>query len=606
MIKTIKNFLTNTIYKKSIISLMLFIIIPIIILGFYIFNYFKVILIENSTQFALDNMSMISLNLDKTLESMMTTAKFIGQDRTVIQTLTDINNNDEVAAQTMLYIRRMFSNIQINYLEGSFHISVIPSGGEVMSTWQRNYNDYAYFKKESWYVESINKSGEFIWIAPQQQYIKIGDGSDEKTLISVSTSVFDTYTTNDLGVVLISIGEEELNKLVFSKELYQEGNDFFLLDKENTIISNRNKELIGKKIEEYLKLSSDVFEGNSGYRIIKSDNNHIIVNYFTVKKTQWKIIQVIPYENLALMTDRLINKVLFISIILLILILVGVFVFSSKITLPLRKLIKLMKKVENGNMDVEIKFKGNDEIYLLGNEFNNMMSKQKLLMSKIAEEERALAEEQRKKDQIKIEMLMAQINPHFLFNTLNTIKWTAMMGATDTVTEMVSNLGTLLENSLNRGNEFIALKEELENVKSYIFIQKIRFGNLFTMEYNIQPDTENCLVPKFILQPLVENSIIHGVENIDKKGVIGISASIDEEKLSICVEDNGAGIDDDNIKKLLNSENLSKDRLSGIGLGNVNERVKLYYGDQYGIVINSVKSKGTRIYITIPCNFNIN
>ncbi len=598
LLRKIFYLFAGSINKKLILSVTLYIILPVSLLYLYIFNYFEASLISKSTQSAFNNMSLIEGNLNKTMDSMMTTAKFISMDKNIINALAEKADEENISIKYFFDIEKLFSNIRVNYLNQYFHITIVPRNGDIISSWPRNYYDYSDFRKQKWYLDSLNLGGAFNWIAPQEQYIK-NEETNEKFLISASTNILNDTFTQTLGTVLISINESELYKQLSPAYHYSTEGDIYLTDEKGIIISHRDKGLIGKSIYE-CGFAGSLFEADQGNSLYKLNGQQMLVNHLVLKKNRWKLIQVIPYNSVIAEPKQLMKQVLAASLILLIIVLIALMAFSSRITLPVRKLVRLMKKVEEGDMDVRLELKGIDEISILGQSFNNMMAKQKELITRISEEEKMLAEEQKKKDAIKLEMLMAQINPHFLFNTLNTIKWTAIMGATDTVAEMVSNLGILLERSINRGNDIISLKEELENVKSYIYIQRIRFNNRFTAEYDIPPELQNCMVPRFILQPIVENSIIHGLSKKEYGGVVGIRAVKNGDKLEVAVKDNGVGMEKHMAERLLKKTNTDADRLNGIGLANVEERIQLFYGSQYGLCINSALNLGTKVKMVLP------
>jgi two-component system sensor histidine kinase YesM len=256
-------------------------------------------------------------------------------------------------------------------------------------------------------------------------------------------------------------------------------------------------------------------------------------------------------------------------------------------------MIKKMKEVENGNLDISINVRRRDEIGQLGVSFNNMIYDIKYLISKLVEEER-------NKKEIELEALHAQINPHFLYNTLNTIKWMAKMQGARNISSTVTALIKLLRVSINLSNEKVTLEEEIEYVKNYVLIQKMRFNEQFEVNYNTDEDCLKCTIPKLILQPIVENSIIYGSgEDGAHRLNICISAQREGENLIIRIVDNGPGIEDEVLKRIFKAEkNVNK--FSVVGLHNVNERIKHYYGEAYGITISTGIGKGTSVGINLP------
>ena len=198
-----------------------------------------------------------------------------------------------------------------------------------------------------------------------------------------------------------------------------------------------------------------------------------------------------------------------------------------------------------------------------------------------------------------IKTLQAQINPHFLSNTLNTVKWLANAQKADNIETLVSSLIKLLHVSMGKGGDYISIREEIEYIRSYIQIQEFRYFDKFEVIFNIEEDILDYKILKFILQPIIENSIIHGIGPMDQKGLISVKAYKSEEELFFSVTDNGAGICDDKIEQVLKS-NGSSSTFSRIGIYNVNERIKLNFGEQYGLNIQSVEGLYTSVEIILP------
>ena len=224
------------------------------------------------------------------------------------------------------------------------------------------------------------------------------------------------------------------------------------------------------------------------------------------------------------------------------------------------------------------------------------------LSEKIEELVKVVIEEKRREQQLKYEALQAQITPHFLFNTLNTIKWSAVMSGADNVGKMIAALGKLLEVSMSKGDEEVTFKEEIQLIEAYVFIQNVRYNDRYALKIEADQRIDQLKVPKLILQPLVENAIIHGLKNIEDKGIIKIQAKTEEGKLKISVIDNGEGIPEGKIQQILDNTGGEgrKQKFSGIGLSNVNERLKLRYGEKYGISISSQVGSGTIVDLMLP------
>jgi sensor histidine kinase YesM len=248
-----------------------------------------------------------------------------------------------------------------------------------------------------------------------------------------------------------------------------------------------------------------------------------------------------------------------------------------------------------GAYSVDVKENENlDDVNGLVRSFDNILNRTEELVS-------VVIEEQKRENDLRYEALRAQINPHFLFNTLSTIKWSAKMSGANHVAKMISSLGRLLEVSVSKGEEHIPLSEEIELLKCYIYIQNMRYNDKFELVISVAD--ESCYsykVLKLILQPIVENSIIHGFVDKDENCIIEIDAYLKEGHIIINVTDNGSGINDNKVEQLLKVESTERQKFSGIGLKNVHERIRMKYGGNYGLSISSEIGKGTAVSLTIP------
>jgi sensor histidine kinase YesM len=284
-----------------------------------------------------------------------------------------------------------------------------------------------------------------------------------------------------------------------------------------------------------------------------------------------------------------------------ILLLISIFssmLFTRYFTKPLYTLRALMKRAEQGDLKAYWVAAGTKEMNDLGESYNQMLNRLEELIKQVKFEERL-------KKEAEIEALRYQLNPHFIYNTLNTIKWVAKIHKTPQISDVVSALVRLLQASLGKKGDFITVREEMGLIQDYMKIQAFRYGDQVQVEYDVDPLSAVCLVPKMILQPLVENALIHGIEPDNKEGLIRIKIWIDRDLLMCQVEDNGRGMPS---KELLFDElpqNRSvKERMSGIGLKHIREKIKLYYGPDYKMYIYNKESKGTTIRLSLPVHRN--
>ncbi len=320
---------------------------------------------------------------------------------------------------------------------------------------------------------------------------------------------------------------------------------------------------------------------------------------YTVKTTDggvWRIVGVSRTDELAEEKRTQIIISISVSFICCVFIVVVVLaVYSRIVNAPVKSLIRAMKQFENDADNFS--FSGIDEsvseLRTLSNSFEHMSVRIKDLMERVRREETEL-----RKTELKA--LQAQINPHFLYNTLDSIQWMCERGKNEDASKMVSALARLFRISISRGRELIPIKDEIKHVRNYLIIQSFRYREQFTYEFETNPDLEEYLCNKITLQPLVENAIYHGIDRLVDEGEIKITvkqAEDDENDILMTVADNGVGMTQEQCAKILCKERSDS---SGIGVKNVNDRLKIYFGAKYGLSIKSELDVGTEITVRIP------
>ncbi|OPH46872.1 hypothetical protein BC351_13135 [Paenibacillus ferrarius] len=347
----------------------------------------------------------------------------------------------------------------------------------------------------------------------------------------------------------------------------------------------------------------DEFQGEKpGDDVLQTDHNVI----YSMKHVDvgegflWKSYYEAPQSTASFSYYR---TGIFLSVTLLILLCLGSsFLFGTYVSKPLNVLKTLMSRAELGDLRAYWTSKSSKEWMQLGDSYNQMLNRLEDLIKQVKREESL-------KKEAEMEALHYQLNPHFLYNTLNTIKWVAKIHKTPQISEVVSALVRLLQASLGKKGEFIPLREELSLIHDYMAIQKFRYGDRIQVETEADALTLGCFVPRMLLQPLVENAIIHGIEPAKREGVIRIRTWLDRDLLFCQVEDNGIGMQVNEgssgwnaIHDLSESQagKMRRERMSGIGLSHIREKIKLYYGPQFKMHIASNLGEGTTIRMSLP------
>lgn len=398
--------------------------------------------------------------------------------------------------------------------------------------------------------------------------------------------------SSNLAIIKLNISEEEISKIYQSKMLGTKG-DYFIIDENETIISAMDKQKLGTKLDTKYN-NPKMYSAQSGYFNSVIDKHNFLVTYINLSRPGWKLINLVPLDQLSDDTKILRSITVYGVLISLALCLLLILFFSLKVLSPLKQIRRYMKYIENENFNVSINVKGNDEISLLGKSFNKMSKKLNELINEVYTV-------QIKQKEAELKALQAQINPHFLYNTLDTIYWMCRMENAVESSYLIQALSRLFRLSLNSGNEFTTVRHEIDHLDNYITIQEKRFEELIRFKINVSDEVLGCKVVKLVLQPLVENAIYHGIEKKGSQGTISVSVLREGNDVVYIIQDDGAGADEEELTKLL--EKVEKNN-RGFGIKNVNDRIKLYFGNEYGIKFSSSYENGTTVTVRQPFDLN--
>lgn len=441
---------------------------------------------------------------------------------------------------------------------------------------------------EFWYKEaSADPSEIHLYSSPIGRNLASSLNYNTDDFISICKAIQDPITKRCIGVFLIDIKMDSIKKTIQDIKLGTTGFVYLVDSDGNIIFSPINKIAYRIKSQWLLGKSSLVVKtiNSHKYQIIFSESDY----------TRWKTVAVSSLDETLSDVITLRYYSLIISVLTALLAIILALFFTGSISRPINNLKTLMKSAEDGNLNVKFESISNDEIGQLGQGFNNMIFKIKKLLDLIYME-------QKSKREAELKILQSQIKPHFLYNTLDNIQWMAMKYGADDIIDVIGALTTLFRIGLNKGKELIKVSEELEHVKSYLFIQKVRYKERLDCVLNIDEKILNLKVIKITLQPVVENAIYHGVKEKYGNGEITISAKIIDDKLLFKITDDGPGIEPKKLaalNKMLQEKETGNPRM-GYGLYNVNERIRLSFGENYGVRIYSALGKGTTVEIYHP------
>ncbi len=418
-----------------------------------------------------------------------------------------------------------------------------------------------------------------------------------KYVFSVGRSILSKETNEEIGLIYVDMDLEVIRKILSSLK-NKENNEFLIIDKEGKLVYSYDEKNLGEPYsKQWLPAAITTDKGNY---VTKLEGQRRLVTYDYSDQVGWWYITITNLEPLLQPNEQAIREIIIITTIaLLALLLTFSLAVSSAITNPVKRLQKAMRQIENDNFRPVNGIDTKDEIGSLVLSYNEMVAK-------IADLINTVYKVTIKEREAQLNALQTQINPHFLYNTLNSISSMAEVHGVREISAICKAVSDLFRYSIKGGTELVPLGEEIASVKQYMMIQGIRYDNRIEAIFNVKENLLISRILKFTLQPLVENAVYHGLEPKRGKGLVVVQIDEDRNQLRIMVSDNGLGMDEEQLdairQTLQRSSNETDEPLSskGIGLSNVHDRVRLYFGGQYGISIQSDKGVGTSVQLTMP------
>lgn len=445
--------------------------------------------------------------------------------------------------------------------------------------------------RQEWYQKAMDKMENIHFSIPHIQNLFDDNSFRYYWVISSSRAVELTENrTSQTGVLLVDMDFSSISRMMKQINEVSNGQYYYLCDNNGQIIYHPRQ----------IQISDGICKENSSVAASYKDGVYdeefegvqrkVIVN--TVSYTGWKLVGVIPY---TLFSHEMINIRYFIVMVILLMAMMLIIinrVVTQRISRPILKLNHSVMEYEAGKKP-EIYIGGSSEIRHLGYSIQSSYEKSEELMQEIVWEQN----ERRKSE---LDALQSQINPHFLYNALDSITWMIEGERNDEAAFMISQLAKLFRISLSQGHTIISVRDELQHAKSYMNIQRIRYKDAFSVTFDVDPDLEKYCAVKLTLQPILENSINYGVDPMDDCGEIMIRVKKEEDLLILSVEDNGIGMSEEEVSLLLTDSNRKRKHGSGVGLVNINNRLQILFGKEYGLLIESEPDEGTRVSIRIP------
>ena len=547
--KTMRNSMLLQLFFYYLVGNLLF----ILFLSSIFYYTSKYIIMNKEIEYTNKNVMSTSRYITLYVEKLQNIINLLSVNADVRNFLTLGNNNSKKSIEKMVY-----SILDNN--KGIKNITVIGKNGSIISSDKNNdMKISANMMKEKWYVDAINNSDMPVFNPVRKD--EDSSMNSNSWFLSISRDIKNSKGEN-LGVIVFDIKYEMFERYLRSNAFGRQS-DSIIIDNHGNVIYYRDVKCFADK--KCLEKFSE-----------KNKNKDTYLYETQIENTNWNLRSLANTNDLVTLKKNFSHIVIIIFLFSLAFSSIITFIVITKILKPLIKLENHMQNFENNLREFHLSEKTGYEIQNLVEHFNVMVEKIKYLR------------------EYEIKALHSQINPHFLYNTLDTINWMAEFEDNEKVISITKSLANYFRLSLSNGHEKIPLKDEIMHTKEYLFIQKQRYENKLSYFFNIEDESLLSIkVPKIIIQPIVENSIYHGIKNLSGNGIITIDVYRQNSTINISVKDNGIGFE--------KAKQFKKSKTGGVGIKNVDKRIKFYYGKNYGVFINKdSKTEGAEVIIKIP------
>lgn len=579
------NFQFKTIRSKILVSFLILIIPMIIIATRISMTYTEDSVVMNSMEYTTELINQMNSDVDSYIGYMENISQLVLMDSDVHTFLNSDFEEQDSRQLAREHILDQFGTI-LDIRSDITNLAIIGSNGRyILNRGEDEFNPNLDVKQKEWYKKAIERNGKIYISSSHVQNIVNGK---YQWVVSLSRAIRDKQSNEMAGALLVDLNYNVINNLCKKINLGYKGY-IFLLDEEGNIIYHPKQQLIYNGLINEKTL--EVKECKESYFLTEGIDKKLYV-ISRSEKTGWTAVGVANVSELFVQKAQTQKLYIISTVVILLIAMLMSFLISRAITKPIKKLRDSMKEVEKGNFHEKVETYGSDEIANLGKSYNIMIQTVEELM-----EARVKDQEQKRKSELRA--LQAQINPHFLYNTLDSIVWMAEEGKNQEVVTMTASLAKLFRQSISNEAEEVTLRQEIDYVRNYLVIQKMRYKEQLNYDIQVPESILNYYVIKLILQPLVENALYHGVKYKEGVGTILVDGYETESTVVLQVIDDGIGMDEDEMYHLF-EKRKSTHKTNRVAIRNINNRIQLHYGKEFGLSFESKKGYGTKVMITLP------
>lgn len=585
-----KKFLYRRFSTKIIVAFLLVIFISTLFISLSFYLESNSILKKNVRESTVQITKQTAESLSFILNVGIDTSDFISSDQNIQKAALELEGNLTFnQRRNTQYINTLLNN----YVYSNSFVKIVYVLKEEGTGWGSGTFSEARLKNirlsdQEWVKEAIHKDGELVWQGLQYDDFN-GGGINTDLILPVGRVLKDFDTLNNIGLVQVHLDGRSILKTIEQLKLGKTGK-FFVVDKNGMIMIDSNLDSINKKVE-----NPDLYHYIVGNDAVEFEFEVNSLPYYGVKQplsNGWMLVSTVPIHEISGQLDRLQSWIIVSAgVFSLLAIGIGLFI-ASRVTKPIRQLSGSMLQVQKGDLKARANVDSSDEIGFLSKQFNEMLFDIDNLMQQVKTE-------QSEKHHAELRAVMHRVHPHFLYNTLSTLRWLINSNQNERASHVLSALTHLLEANMAKSGSIIMIEEELDIIRKYLVILELRYEKTFHLALDIEPGTENLLIPRMLLQPVVENAIFHGIVPKNTDGQISIKIHFNDGDLEFLITDDGLGISDDKVKVLNNPENAVEKGKIGIGLRHIFDTLRLYYGQSWDWSISSGSDQGTAVRILL-------
>ncbi|MFS0724938.1 cache domain-containing sensor histidine kinase [Paenibacillus sp. 1P07SE] len=580
----------SSIQTKFLMATLFVVIVPLGIFGVMALQVSKQVIQTQVSQSHLKILGQIAEKTDMVLDDIVSVSNTFYLNPRVINGLTTAytpGTYDE--AMLRATFEELLRNAIYSFHNLRYDVTLLGHNGLQLSTdTELGKVDMALLRQESWYGDAAAAHGRILWVADSGPALSRAHPSDSPFYAMRVSTRFENGAP--AGVVMIGVEEGMIMDLYAGS--VDENQQIIIVDDQGSTISAMDSRF-GQAPIRNRDYYAKIRDYDSGYFIDDESGQAQLIAFQTIDRTGWKLVSYTPLRSVLGHLDRAQAIVVSMLLAAMVISVVASYFIARRLAIPIKRLAYSFGRLETGDMSVRTVPRGNDEISLLSRRFNQMVERLDSLMKEYQTE-------QRRKRHAEMQALQSQINPHFLYNTLASIRFMLYKRDKEAIDSVIVALVRLLKQTLSRQDELIPIEEEWQILHNYLYIQQTRQGDRLQVRYDVDERVFHYSTLRFVMQPLVENAIFHGLERKRGTGTLLIKGYMDEGDVVFEVIDDGVGMSETALQRLREGHNKHSELTHGGGYSNVQERIRLYFGPRYGLSITSAEETGTRVVLRVP------